>query len=51
MIIYPLCESNVYVIAPGASITSNSPLTEKFALQFPEHNLLEVGFHEKSSFI
>ncbi|XP_065205710.1 GATOR1 complex protein NPRL3 [Planococcus citri] len=42
MIIYPLCESNIYVIAPGAGITSNSPLTEKFAQQFPEHNLLEV---------
>lgn len=42
MIIYPLCESNVYVIAPGANITTSSPLTEKFAQQFPEHNLFEV---------
>lgn len=43
MIIYPLCESNVYVIAPGVLINCNSIIVKKFTEQFPGHNLLEVN--------
>lgn len=42
MVVYPLCESNIYVIAPGAMISCNSSLKEKFNAQFPGCNLLEV---------
>lgn len=41
-IIYPLCETNVYVISPDAPIHSNSPLMEKFSNKFPGMNLIEV---------
>lgn len=41
-IIYPLCETNVYVISPDAPIHSNSPLTEKFSNKFPGMSLIEV---------
>lgn len=41
-IIYPLCETNVYVISPDAPIHVNSPLVEKFATKFPGMNLIEV---------
>lgn len=41
-IIYPLCETNVYVISPNAPIHVNSPLVEKFAGKFPGMNLIEV---------
>lgn len=34
-VIYPLCESNVYVVAPGANVHINSPLVEEFAKEFP----------------
>lgn len=40
-IIYPLCETNVYVIAPDAPLHNNSPLAEKFASKF-SMNLFEV---------
>lgn len=40
-IIYPLCETNVYVIAPDAPLHNNSPLAEKFAAKF-SMNLFEV---------
>lgn len=43
MVIYPLCESNIYVIAPGAVISSDSSLKEKFNAKFPGYNLLEVS--------
>lgn len=39
-IIYPLCESNVYVVSPNAVI--NSQLMESFSDQFPGLNLLQV---------
>ncbi|XP_021939358.1 GATOR complex protein NPRL3 isoform X2 [Zootermopsis nevadensis] len=41
-VIYPLCESNVYVIAPDAPTHVNSPLTERFSEHFPGMNLLQV---------
>lgn len=41
-IIYPLCETNVYVISPDAPIHSNSPLIEKFSNKFPGMSLIEV---------
>jgi nitrogen permease regulator 3-like protein len=41
-IIYPLCETNVYVISPDAPINVNSPLVEKFAIKFPGMSLIEV---------
>lgn len=41
-IIYPLCETNVYVIAPDASLYTHSPLVEKFSTKFPGMSLFEV---------
>lgn len=41
-IIYPLCETNVYVIAPDAPLHIGSPLIEKFATKFPGMSLFEV---------
>lgn len=41
-IIYPLCETNVYVISPDAPIATNSPLVERFATKFPGMSLIEV---------
>ncbi|XP_055376971.1 GATOR complex protein NPRL3 [Condylostylus longicornis] len=41
-IIYPLCETNVYVIAPDAPLYTNSPLVEKFSARFPGMSLFEV---------
>ncbi|XP_059608708.1 GATOR complex protein NPRL3 isoform X2 [Phlebotomus argentipes] len=41
-IIYPLCETNVYVIAPDAPLHIHSPLVEKFKLKFPRMSLFEV---------
>lgn len=40
-IIYPLCETNVYVIAPDAPLHTHSPLSEKFAAKF-SMSLFEV---------
>lgn len=40
-IIYPLCETNVYVIAPDAPLHNHSPLAEKFSAKF-SMNLFEV---------
>lgn len=41
-IIYPLCETNVYVIAPDAPLYTHSPLVEKFSTKFPGMSLFEV---------
>lgn len=41
-IIYPLCETNVYVVSPDAPIHINSPLVEKFSNKFPGMSLIEV---------
>ncbi|XP_056143532.1 GATOR complex protein NPRL3 isoform X2 [Lampris incognitus] len=35
IIIYPLCENNVYMLSPHANICLYSPLSEQFAQQFP----------------
>uniref|UniRef100_A0A1B6LTL1 GATOR complex protein NPRL3 n=1 Tax=Graphocephala atropunctata TaxID=36148 RepID=A0A1B6LTL1_9HEMI len=42
IIIYPLCESNVYVLSPDAPTHANSPLAEKFSEHFPGESLLQV---------
>ncbi|XP_006637255.1 GATOR1 complex protein NPRL3 isoform X3 [Lepisosteus oculatus] len=39
IIIYPLCENNVYMLSPHANICLYSPLAEHFAQQFPGHDL------------
>lgn len=41
-IIYPLCETNVYVISPDAPIHVNSPLVDRFSNKFPGMSLIEV---------
>lgn len=41
-VIYPLCESNVYVVAPGANVHIHSPLVEEFAKEFPTLCLLQM---------
>lgn len=38
-VIYPLCESNCYVLAPDAPTHVNSPAHEKFAEKFPAVSL------------
>ncbi|CAL9693109.1 unnamed protein product [Knipowitschia caucasica] len=42
IIIYPLCENNVYMLSPHANICLYSPLAEQFAQQFPGHDLPSV---------
>lgn len=42
IIIYPLCETNVYVIAPDAQLHTDSPLVDKFSVKFPNMSLFEV---------
>ncbi|XP_076309210.1 GATOR complex protein Nprl3 [Tachypleus tridentatus] len=39
-IIYPLCESNVYILSPNAPTCVNSPLVEKFREKFMGMSLL-----------
>lgn len=39
IIIYPLCENNVYMLSPHANICLYSPMAEQFAQQFPGHDL------------
>uniref|UniRef100_A0A3B3QCY1 GATOR complex protein NPRL3 n=1 Tax=Paramormyrops kingsleyae TaxID=1676925 RepID=A0A3B3QCY1_9TELE len=39
IIIYPLCENNVYMLSPHANICLYSPLAEQFSQQFPGHDL------------
>ncbi|XP_053608422.1 GATOR complex protein NPRL3 [Plodia interpunctella] len=41
-VIYPLCEGNVYVVAPGANVHINSPLVYEFAKEFPGLCLLQM---------
>ncbi|KAL9957123.1 hypothetical protein ACROYT_G038725 [Oculina patagonica] len=41
-IIYPLCESNVYVVAPDSSTSISSPLVEEFTSRFPRMSLHNV---------
>lgn len=42
-IVYPLCESNVYVISPDAILTSQ--LLDPFSEHFPRVCLLQVYMH------
>ncbi|XP_067333318.1 GATOR complex protein NPRL3 isoform X2 [Channa argus] len=39
IIIYPLCENNVYMLSPHANICLYSTLAQNFAQQFPVHDL------------
>ncbi|XP_061556702.1 GATOR complex protein NPRL3 isoform X2 [Phycodurus eques] len=39
IIIFPLCENNVYMLSPHANIYLYSPHAEQFAQQFPGHDL------------
>lgn len=41
-IIYPLCETNVYVIAPDAPLHTKSHFVDKFSVRFPGMSLFEV---------
>ncbi|KAI5646265.1 nitrogen permease regulator of amino acid transport activity 3 domain-containing protein [Phthorimaea operculella] len=41
-VIYPLCEGNVYVVAPSANAHVMSPLVHEFAKQFPGLCLLQM---------
>uniref|UniRef100_A0A3B1J006 GATOR complex protein NPRL3 n=1 Tax=Astyanax mexicanus TaxID=7994 RepID=A0A3B1J006_ASTMX len=42
IIVYPLCENNVYMLSPHANICLYSPLAQHFAQQFPGHDLPSV---------
>ncbi|XP_059572327.1 GATOR1 complex protein NPRL3 isoform X2 [Alligator mississippiensis] len=42
IIIYPLCENNVYMLSPNASVCLYSPLADRFSCQFPGHDLPSV---------
>nr|XP_046187442.1 GATOR complex protein NPRL3-like isoform X1 [Oncorhynchus gorbuscha]XP_046187443.1 GATOR complex protein NPRL3-like isoform X1 [Oncorhynchus gorbuscha] len=39
IIVYPLCENNVYMLSPHANISLYSPLAEAFGQQFPGYDL------------
>ncbi|EFA09890.1 Nitrogen permease regulator 3-like protein [Tribolium castaneum] len=41
-VIFPICLTNKYVIAPDAPIHLNSPLIDKFSEAFPTANLIRV---------
>ncbi|KAM6423811.1 GATOR1 complex protein NPRL3 isoform 1-T1 [Liasis olivaceus] len=42
LMVYPLCENNVYMLSPNASVCLYSPLAEEFSCQFPGHDLPAV---------
>ncbi|XP_066546389.1 GATOR1 complex protein NPRL3 isoform X2 [Amia ocellicauda] len=42
IIIYPLCENNVYMLSPHANICLYSPLATQFGQQFPGHDLASM---------
>ncbi|XP_018426284.1 PREDICTED: nitrogen permease regulator 3-like protein isoform X3 [Nanorana parkeri] len=42
IIIYPLCENNVYMLSPNANVGLYSPLADQFLHQFPGHDLPSV---------
>ncbi|KAG8508954.1 GATOR complex protein NPRL3, partial [Galemys pyrenaicus] len=42
IVVYPLCENNVYVLSPHASPCLYSPLAEQFSRRFPSHDLPSV---------
>lgn len=43
-VIYPLCEGNVYVVAPCGNVNIHSPLLDEFAKEFPGLCLVQVCF-------
>ncbi|XP_069503996.1 GATOR1 complex protein NPRL3 isoform X2 [Ambystoma mexicanum] len=42
IIVYPLCENNVYMLSPNADLGLYSPLADQFSCQFPGHDLPSV---------
>ncbi|XP_077304926.1 GATOR1 complex protein NPRL3 isoform X3 [Lithobates pipiens] len=42
IIIYPLCENNVYMLSPNANVGLYSPLADQFLRQFPGHDLPSI---------
>ncbi|KAM4698285.1 GATOR1 complex protein NPRL3 isoform 2-T3 [Rhinophrynus dorsalis] len=42
IIIYPLCENNVYMLSPNANVGLYSSLAGQFSIQFPAHDLPSV---------
>lgn len=44
IVIYPLCEGNVYVLAHGAHIPQHESLISEFNKEFPGSCLLQVSF-------
>ncbi|KAM5152053.1 GATOR1 complex protein NPRL3 isoform 2-T2 [Mantella aurantiaca] len=42
IIIYPLCENNVYMLSPNANVGLYSPLADQFLRQFPGYDLPSV---------
>ncbi|KAM9304720.1 GATOR1 complex protein NPRL3 [Gastrophryne carolinensis] len=42
IIIYPLCENNVYMLSPNADVGLYSSLAEQFLHQFPGHHISSV---------
>ncbi|XP_029431886.1 GATOR complex protein NPRL3 isoform X5 [Rhinatrema bivittatum] len=42
IIIYPLCENNVYMLSPNANVGLYSSLADQFSCQFPGHVLPSV---------
>ncbi|XP_030068280.1 GATOR1 complex protein NPRL3 isoform X2 [Microcaecilia unicolor] len=42
IIIYPLCENNVYMLSPNADVGLYSALADQFSCQFPGHDLPSV---------
>jgi len=43
IVIYPLCKTNLYTVAPSASTRLDSPLVLQFKEKFPEFDLIEVS--------
>ncbi|XP_045536818.1 GATOR complex protein NPRL3 [Papilio machaon] len=41
-VIYPLCEGNVYVVAPCGNVNIHSPLLDEFAKEFPGLCLVQM---------
>lgn len=41
-VIFPVCATNKYIIAPDAPLVVDSPFVEEFKEAFPEQNLLKV---------
>ncbi|XP_053550477.1 GATOR complex protein NPRL3 isoform X3 [Bombina bombina] len=42
IIVYPLCENNVYMLSPNANVSLYSPLAEQFSCNFSGHHLPSV---------